>query len=201
MSAAGNIFCPECDSVLDVSRAPTKKTYDLDLTPSSVSEEGEDKIIKIINKLLKDDDVDEIIENIKPEQITSHEYFLKLDKAKKEIVNGKIEKYISKSSANDSSTQAYYVCKTCSWSQKIKPGTQILSKIGGNNQATYLNVDRYKNKIHSRVLPFTRNYVCPNKDCVGNKDPKKHEAVMFRVNDTLRTMYTCCACQTVFNAQ
>jgi hypothetical protein len=201
MSVVGNIFCPECDGVLDVSRAPTKKTYDLDMSPSSVSEEGEDKIIKIIDKILKHEEVDDLLENIKLEQITGHEYFQKLDKTKKEIVNGKIEKYIAKLSSHDSSTQAYYVCKTCSWSQKIKPGTQILSKIGGNNQATYLNVDRYKNKIHSRILPFTRNYICPNKDCSGNKDPKKHEAVMFRVNDTLRTMYTCCACQTVFNAQ
>jgi hypothetical protein len=200
MSVVGNIFCPECDSVLDISRASTKKVYDLDQTPSSVSEDGEDKITNLIIKILKNDEIDDLLENIKPEQITSHEYFQKLDKTKKEIVNKKIEKYISKSSSN-SSTQAYYVCKTCSWSQKIKPGTQILSKIGGNNQITYLNIDKYKNKIYSRVLPFTRNYICPNKDCPGNKDYKKHEAVIFRVNDTLRTMYTCCACQTVFNAQ
>jgi hypothetical protein len=201
MSVVGNIFCPECDSVLDVSRTSTKKTYDLDATPSSVSDDGEDRIINFINKILKHEEVDDILENIKAEQITGHEYFQKLDKAKKEVVNNKIEKYMSKSASSDSSTLAYYVCKTCSWSQKIKPGTQILSKIGGNNQATYLNVDRYKNKIHSRVLPFTRNFICPNKDCPGNKDNKKHEAVIFRVNDSLRTMYACCACKTVFNAQ
>jgi hypothetical protein len=198
MSIVSNIFCPECDSVLDISRISGKKTYDLDNTPSSMSDQDEDKIGKIINKLVNNENVDNLIENIKMEQIVSHEMFQKMDKNKKNSISEKIENIFSKI---DVSSQAYYICKTCSWSQKIKPGTQILSKIGGGSQTSYLNMDRFKNKIYSKTLPFTRNYICPNKECSGNKDHTKHEAVFFRVNDNMHTLYACCACQSIWNAQ
>jgi hypothetical protein len=201
MSVIGNIFCPECDSILDISRTQTKKTFDLDNTPSSVSEDGDDKIIKIINNILKNENIEEILSNLKFEQITNHEYFKKLDKTKKQTITNILEKYTEHILTSDATTHAFYFCKTCSWSQKIKPGTQILTKIGTNSQGTYLNLDKYMNKIYSKVLPFTRNYICPNNECPGNKEPKKHEAVMYRVNDTMKTMYTCCACRTIFNAQ
>lgn len=204
MSIIGNIFCSDCDRILDISRTSSKKSYNLSMTPSSVSSDDDtDKITEIIDKILvnTDDDNIEFMEDIKAEHITSHEYFQKLNSAKKKIVSEKMEKYILKLSSSDNSTQSYYVCKSCSWSQKIKPGTQILSRIGGDNQASYLNIGKYKNKIFSRVLPFTKNYVCPNEKCPGKKNKSLHEAVIFRVNDTLRTMYTCCACQTVFSAQ
>lgn len=199
MSVVHNIFCPDCDSILDISKTTTKKVIDLDETPSSVSEEGEDKIEKIINKILAEEDVEKLIENIKTDKIVNSEVYKKLDKNKKHIINEKLEGLSEKTI--DSSLLSYYSCKSCGWSQKIKPGTQILTKTGGDSQSSYMNTQRYKNKIYSKVLPFTRNYICPNKNCPGNKDKEKHEAVMYRINDTMRTMYTCCACQTVFGAQ
>ena len=201
MSVTNNIFCPECDDILDISRIPTKKIYDVDVSPSSVSDEGEDKVSTLITKLLKekqDSDVEDLIENLKIEQITSHNAFQKLDKAKKTSVSEKLEKLFAKI---DISTQAYYVCKTCLWSQKIKPGTQILSKMGMGSQGSYLNLDKYRNMANCKILPYTRNYICPNKDCPGNKDLIKHEAVFYRIDNTMNTMYTCCACRQVWGAQ
>lgn len=199
MPAVHNIFCPECDSILDISKTTTKKIINLDETPTSVSDENEDKIENLINKLLVEENIDKLMENIKIDKITSHESYKKLDKNKKQILSEKLDKYAL--TLVDNNMLSYYLCKSCSWSQKLKPETQILTKTGGDSQTSYLNTNRYKNRIHSRILPYTRNYICPNKECPGNTDPEKHEAVIYRINDTMRTMYTCCACQEVFGAQ
>jgi len=156
MSVITNIFCPECDSVLDISRTAIKKHYNIDNTPSSVSDEN--------TETEKKDNED-------------------------------------KEDNEDITTQAYYICKYCYWSQKIKPGTQIMTKINSNSETTYLNLNKHKNKINSNILPFTRNYICPNKNCDGNKDKIKHEAVMFRVNGTMQIMYICRACNETFIGQ
>lgn len=193
MPTASNIFCVECDSILDISRTGSKKQYVFD--GSSDEEEG-DRIKKIISKMLKQESVK--VENINKDQIMKHEDFLKLTNNDKKTV---LTTYDKLSNVIDSSSQAYYVCRTCGWSQKMKGETQILSKIGNDTQTTYLNKDRYKNRVYNRVLPITRNYICPNKNCPGNKNSEKHEAVMYRHNDTLRIMYTCIACQEVFFSQ
>ena len=39
MSIVSNIFCTECDSILDISKTIIKKVFDVDNTPSSMSEE------------------------------------------------------------------------------------------------------------------------------------------------------------------
>jgi hypothetical protein len=199
MQGAHNIFCPECQSVLDISKTIAKSTPNEDDGSSSNSNIEDDNIKLIIDKIIKKDDVENLLENINIDKVTNHEEYKKLDKEKKHIINEALEKYAVK--YVDSSMVSYFFCKACLWSKKIKPGTQILSKTGGDSQTSYLNIDKYKNRKYSRILPFTRNYICPNDKCPGNKDKEKHEAVMYRINDTLKTMYTCCACQAVFNAQ
>lgn len=196
MSTTSNIFCTECDSILDISRIASKKQYEIDTTPSS-EDEQEDKIKSLINKILNDEEIVKI-DNIKLDQITNHGSYLKLNNDKKKIILDKIDHFFLQI---DGTSHAFYVCKTCSWSQKIKPGTQIMSKIGTNTQTNYLNMDRYRNRIYNRVLPVTRNYNCPNQKCPGNKDPEKHEAVMYRNNNTMNIMYTCISCQEVFFGQ
>lgn len=140
MSIVHNIFCPECDSILDISKTVVKKQKnESSETPSD-------------------------------------------------------EKQIS---TLDNSINTYYTCKSCSWFQKIKSGTLLLNKIGNSNQTTYYNLDKYKNKVYSNILPYTRNYVCSNKECIGNTDLKKHEALIFRINGTMETMLICCACESI----
>lgn len=188
-------FCPNCDSILDISKSTNRKVYNVDTTPSDVTESEEDKISDIIEKLLKKDTVDSI-ENIRMEQITEHESFRKLDKTKRNIILQKLEQLFEK---QDDSSSAYYICKTCSYSKKIESGTLIASKIGVNTQGNInINDDKFKNKVYNRALLFTRNFICPNKECPGKKDPAKHEAIMYRIGDTMQMGYTCTACQTIF---
>ena len=188
-------FCPICNSILDVSKSAIKKAYNPDNSPSD-TDDNDDKIERIISKLSKGENVDNL-ENIRIEQITGHESFSKLDKQKKASILSKLESIFE---PQDDSTAAYYVCKTCSFSKKIETGTLIASKIGVSTQTNYLSMDRFKNKIYNRALPLTRRYICPNRECPGIKDPSKHEAVMYRIGDTMQMMYTCCACRTVMPA-
>jgi len=185
-------FCPRCDNVLDIAKSAIKKNVDLDATSS---DESVDKIEIIIKKLLKDESVDKLIINIRKEQIINHPVFQKLDKEEKKIITDNLNK-----TKSDTQSSAYYMCKSCSWYQKIKEGTQILSKVGGDDeQNSYLNIDKYKNSANSNVLPYTRNYRCSNDKCPGNTDFNKHEAVMKRVRGTINLVYICCACKKIAN--
>jgi DNA-directed RNA polymerase subunit M/transcription elongation factor TFIIS len=100
-------FCPICNSILDISKSAIKKAYNPDNTPSD-TDDNDDKIEKIISKLSKGETIDNL-ENIKIEQITSHELFSKLDKQKKASIISKLESMFK---PQDDSTSAFYVCKT-----------------------------------------------------------------------------------------
>ena len=49
---------------------------------------------------------------------------------------------------------------------------------------------------NSDILYHTREYTCPNKECISHKDPVQREAKFFRQNKTYRSIYICCACGT-----
>ena len=190
-------FCPNCNSILDISKTGIKKVYNVDETPSEMSDTNEDKINDLIEKIIENKNVDNI-ENLHLDQITAHESFQKLDKQKRAMVVSKIESLLSR---QDDTTSAYYRCKGCGYTEMIKTATLIATKIGTSSKINYGNMDKYKNKIYNRALPFTRRYICPNKDCIGNKDPNKHEAVMYRLGESMQMGYTCRACQSVFIGQ
>ena len=206
MSIVNNIFCPDCDSVLDISKSVVKKVFNFDESQTSVSEEESDNGNKIIEKILQNsnnENIEKIFENVKIDKIKSSESYVKLNNMKKKTVNDTIEKYLTH--LNNNNIHAYYFCKSCSWSQKIKPGTQIMNKTSDESQVSYFNIDKLKNKIYDSSLLRTRNYICPNDKCPANTDDTKHEAVIYRINNTINkttmTKYTCVACQYVFNAQ
>ena len=62
------------------------------------------------------------------------------------------------------------------------------------------SLSKYKNMIHDKTLPHTRDYVCKNKDCSSHKDPSKRDAVWFRpIATSYSTYYGCTACATIWN--
>lgn len=193
-------FCPDCKSILDISKTGTKKAVNFDDTASEMSDDNEDKIKIIIEKITSKQKIDNI-DNINVEQIKNHEAFKKLDKAAKTSVLEKIARLESRSQNQDDGPMAFYKCKACGYSKPIETGTIVMSRLGISTQKSYENLDKYKNKIYNRALPRTRQYICPNKNCVGTKDHTKHEAVMYRLGDSTQICYTCVACQEVFVGQ
>jgi len=190
------IFCPECENMLDISKTPSKK-ISLDQLASKSSPMTDDEIKNFIDGVLSEKQVKQIDAD-KIEQITSNQLYMKLDKNKKNIVFSKLEQMMSK---KQNENVYYYVCKSCSYSEKIDQATLIMSKTGASskNENMNINYNKFAINVHEKTLPHTRNYMCPNKNCIGNTDKEKHDAVFYRVNNTMKIMYTCCACQTVFD--
>ena len=193
---ARNIFCPECDGILDITKSNPnpKNIYNFDKSNSTSEDVNVDKIGTIIDNINNNINVENI--GVELEQIKNHSKFQNLSKSEQQKLLEKIEKKLFMNKLNNIN-QAFYICKSCNWAKPIEPGTEVLSKISLNNvNNTNIFIDQNKNNIYSNILPFTRNYTCPNKKCVGNTEPIKHEAVMKRVN--MKVIYTCCACQSVF---
>jgi len=218
------LFCPNCDNILDISKNPPKHKQttlkqEID-TPATVSDsdnessdsgsdkeeindiKGEpdvDKINEIIVKLADDKKVpDGEISDYKLEQFTKHKTYQKLDKKTKSSVLIKLTSFFDKI---DDATSAYYFCKNCMYSKAIDPATLISSRISSGTSTEHTNPDRLKNRIHSKILPFTKNYICTNDKCPSHKDMKQKEAVFFRIGGSMQVWYACRACESYWEGE
>jgi len=196
MSKNINIFCPDCGSVLNISKTniSSKQSQNINLLSN------DDDIDNIIKKAsMEEEDNIFLPENFNLETFLNNKNFIKLPDNKKKLIMGKIEKNL----AIDNSSLLFYSCKSCSWTQKIPPGTKLLTKVSNSekNSSQYSNLEKYKNKIHSNILPLTRNYICPNKSCPSATDFNKREAVIFRENNnSMKVLYICKACTEIFES-
>lgn len=205
------LYCPHCNNILDVSKnPPTNNQSSMNqqlgaYTPTTVSED--DVAIKvnvvdeIIEKLLNDVEItNAMISNIRIDQIIKSEKYKELGKKQKSLVQNKYSEIVDKIS---DSVNAFYFCKNCMYSEPILSGALVISRISGKTSSNYVNVEKFKNKIHSQILPYTRNYICINDECdTNNKDPKKRkikEAVFYRVGNSMQVAYTCAICKSYWN--
>jgi len=202
------LYCPHCHNILDVSKNPPTNSSSHQhigaYTPTTVSD---DEIIKvdvvdnIIEKILNDDNItNSMISTVRLDQITKSEKYKALGKKQKSIIQNKYSEIVDKISE---SVNAFYFCKNCMYSEPITPNALVISRISGKTSSNYVNVEKFKNKIHSKILPYTRNYICINEKCDTNhKDPKKRktkEAVFFRVGNSMQIVYTCVVCNSYWN--
>jgi hypothetical protein len=151
------------------------------------------KIEQIIEKLSTNQNVtDNELGDFKLEQFLKHKAYQKLDKKIKPTVQTKLTAFYEKL---EDATSAYYHCGICSYAKPIEPETLVASRMGSGSTNMYMNMDKLKNRVNNSILPYTRNYICTNKNCVSHNDHTKREAVMFRVGSSVQMWYTCCACQ------
>jgi hypothetical protein len=91
----------------------------------------------------------------------------------------------------------FFVCNTCSYSEPIKPKTQIVSKQSEDIAKNYYVAStRPENLVHVAPLFHTREYICPNQNCSTHKKPETRDAVMNRIGSTHTMQYTCTVCLT-----
>lgn len=205
------LYCPNCHNILDVSKNPPTQTasnqYLGTQTPTSVSASDEAEEVKsnvvddIIDKFLNGKDVaNGEISNIKLENIVKSDKYKNLNKKQKSTVQNGYSAIVDKIGE---SVHAFYFCRNCMYSEPISSGALVISRISGKAKSNYVNVEKFKNKIHSQILPFTRNYVCINDKCETNhSDPKKRktkEAVFYRVGNSMQVAYTCVVCNSYWN--
>lgn len=98
-----------------------------------------------------------------------------------------------------SPTGIYFVCTTCGNTEAMKPLTLVVSRKSQNISKEYFgNEIDPKNLADVHTFPHTRNYICPNKKCLTHPEPKTRDAVMFRIGNSLRMMYMCTVCNTMW---
>jgi len=190
-------FCKECNNILDISKTKPQSTVLDEETPNNITSSSDTNGINyddIVEKLENDDKIDEnTLEKI-DFIVLQHNTKLKNKSVKvKRKIKKKIDELINK---KESSTKnnAYFICNNCSYSKEIKPGELIISRLSKDKTNVSLELtDKQKNKLFSNVLPFTREYNCPNKKC-GTYKGTPNEAKFFRTQGTTHTWYLCCVC-------
>ncbi len=217
-----SLFCPQCSTIFNITQSLSNKT-----SQEGGEDDNIEKIINMIlnNDKISQNDINKIA-NISISQITEHSMYENLNLDEKNTVYNKIQIYlpqtphslrqdwrqrhknnmtkpltyehsggeqIEKSNKN----LAYYRCTYCNYTKPIKPGTRIYSK-SSEHKIGQSSFDT-KNMKYNPIIPFTRNYICPNKKCISHKNPKKKEAKFFRVGDNYKTTYICMACDESFS--
>jgi len=190
--------------------AKTIKNIDLsgggDLTESTMEMTGGDPLSNIIDKIMTDKKIlaSEIVDISLP-QLIKHVAYKKLKSNEKEKVYNTItdilpkEKKLKKETDKKdvSTNSAFFICNNCGHHEAIKPKTLIYSKtlVGGKST---LVIEDQESKVYSNILPRTRKYTCPSKDCASHKDISKRIAVFYRLSGSYRLGYTCMACKSTW---
>ena len=182
-------FCPNCRNAFDIARTSANmQGGELNDTPGVV-QHGAVDYTDFISKALKASNFKEKdVSDLNIEQLIKSIPYKKLSTKKKEHVYNVIQDALPKdkkilmqaaTSELDDANLAFFVCKNCMFSKPIKEGTLIFSKTADNSAKghTTLNVENYKN---SHILPYTRKYICNNKECPSHKDASKKEARIYR---------------------
>jgi len=164
------------------------------VTTTSQSQVQEDIVDKLINAYKNKDNLSSF--KVSYDDLTNNDNYIKL----KEQDKIKILKLLNLENIDDTKV-AYQVCKNCLYNEKLTKRTLILSRMNLNTSASSnKSLSKYKNMIHDKTLPHTRDYVCKNKDCSSHKDPSKRDAVWFRpIATSYSTYYGCTACATIWN--
>ena len=108
---------------------------------------------------------------------------------------------ISKSHTENKNTiyKAYFYCNSCNYTDAIKEGTLILSRISSETKNEYYDKTKYKDMMYDNSMPHTRNYICINKSCETHKDIRKKDAIWFKPSkNSYAIVMICTVCQTIF---
>jgi len=156
----------------------------------------------IIDKILTNKELnqDELAEITLDDIIKTTSYKILKSKNKEYVFNKlqdllpKEEKRLLKEeSVKKKIDKAYFICNNCGFTKPIDEGTLIFSRVSSDISQNYSGSDLNDMK-YSSIIPRTRKYICPNLECESHTDPRKREAVLFRMNNTLKIKYICLSC-------
>lgn len=191
-------FCPDCGTKFDIAKLSEKFLK---------QKGGSSTYGKIINKIINNDPDDEIrtlIQTIKVDELLRHSSFKKLTNTNKEITYNKIQDLLPTNKKKISKKKPIkkeklferFICNNCGFVEQIEEGT-IIYKKRATTKKQYVS-GNFKNMKYSKILPYTRKYICPNSKCPSLTDPKKREAKFFRPSGSYEIIYHCLACGEMF---
>jgi len=206
-------FCQNCNNAFDIAKSTQSiKVGDTTaINTPNIDQEGgfqigSGKYTDLVNKTLNNSLTEKEVDGINLDDLIKSDDYKKLSKKEKQIVYNKVQdvlprdkKKISKDSVDKLSDKvlAVFICNNCGFTKEIEPQTKIFSRTSDNIAQSY-TINDYKNMLHSKILPFTRKYNCPNSECKSHTDPKEKEANFFRLNNSYKVKYICRSCGTDF---
>lgn len=199
------------ESFLSIDSTKLSITDDIVDTDISVQSGGKksddsDNYGDLLSKILDETVTSTDFKNIDVDELLKSASYKKLKVRHKEFIYNKIQdmlptnkKKITKNVIEKSEEElmAFFICNNCGYAKKIEPGTKIFSRTSEDISQNYAVAD-YKEMLNSKILPYTRKYICPNKKCESYNDPSKREAVFFRLNNSYKVKYLCTTCGTDF---
>ena len=188
-----SLFCKVCDNILEISRNSNSKLKNI------YEETNELDLNDIIYKLETNKELsNQELNNLEFDSIIKSKLYQKKNTKIKNKIKKNFEELINKKEAADTNISAYYLCKNCGFNEPIKGQRIIISRLSEEETDTDLQIiSKLKNKLHSRIIPRTREYICPNKSCKTHKDTP-NEAVFFKTRDQKQLWYGCTVCEHIW---
>lgn len=178
-------YCSNCHNIFDISRDDKQAGGSLN---------------DIINNIINDVPVTENdVKDIDLDKLKKSAQYKKLTRILKEKVYNTIQDLKPSELTviqTDLVNQPYFICKNCGNRKPIQKGTMIFSKV--SDSQNYIPSDTSNSLKYSDILPRTRKYQCPNKDCESRKNVDLQEASMRRIGTSYKTKYACLACGVEF---
>jgi hypothetical protein len=185
-------FCPNCDNIYSITKNPPVQTvqgqqggkqYSESETPTSISDSETNSDNDIISMILKTGNYNKETNMKTIDEITKTPAYKKLSSKDKVFVKNKLMEQLSQedkiklmeTNTAKSTSNAYFICKNCGTYEQIAQGTLVMSKLSTEGNHDFIDNTNYKNMIHVKTLPITRNYICPNDKCVLIKIMKKEK--------------------------
>lgn len=178
------MFCPNCNNTFDITK--------------TVQQTGSGKIdyAKLVDQLLNQkEELD--FKTINKEELLASKEYLSLDDEKRQFVSNKLLNMELNPHYDPTKNAAYFNCNNCGNIKRIKPGTLIYTKTSNEVSQNYISTNMGF-MSDSKILPHTKNYICPNKACETHKNQRIKDAKMFKPNNSYGVKYICTICKTFF---
>lgn len=198
-----NTFCQNCNNLLDISRSVFINDTKLDTeTPNTVTNSNTTTEVdyKTIIQKIENNETPTNAEllSIDFSELVKNNYYKKL--TKKNNIKKALLNMIDDMENSDNDKKSFLYCNNCNYSKPIATNTLIMSSISEGVIAShdYINEANYRNKIHVRTMPRTRNFNCPNSKCPGKTGKAPVEAIFFRKYPySYEMVYVCRNCLTI----
>jgi hypothetical protein len=192
-----SVFCKGCSNILDISRSSHKSDNSNELTPTDMSSSDEKiNYKKVIDSLIKKGDFDKNkLSKIDFIHLQKQSYYKKKSDGDKKKIKTEINRLLNGSEKSMDAMIAYNYCDKCSYEEEIKDKQLIISRANASDIGKNIYfIKKLKNQFFSDILPFTREYNCPNSKCKSHRGID-HEAKFFREQGGTSLWYQCMACQ------
>ena len=104
---------------------------------------------------------------------------------------------------SDDPNKLVYYCRQCGNEDKLLAVENVCvskTQIKKDEQSFVHIVNKYT-KLDP-TLPRVNNILCPNQDCITNKNDKEREIIYIRYDDTnMKYIYLCSDCDTVWKTE